>query len=252
VAFVAVIASEAKQSILPLRGIVGLLRFAHNDVDRHVSAFPRRDASELCDIHRPRKIRGRREGRVPAGTRGLVCKSADRGAHEHTGISQTSGLPCAMVLRLIPRSPRRRIRLASVANGLAIHRSPVGLDNLHQLDTSNGCQDHTALPYASAPFVCALQSLTGEPPCDPHHAPTLPRPPQPAPTFVTTADAPLAEQDGGSCRADLGWPKTGFFFRAGLDGTNRVERIEEISPRAHAGFLSVARVMLARRYAPLP
>jgi len=30
-----------------------------------------------------------------------------------------------------------------------------------------------------------------------HRAPTLPRPPQPAPTFVTTADAPLAGQDGG-------------------------------------------------------
>jgi len=27
--------------------------------------------------------------------------------------------------------------------------------NLRQLDTSNGCQDHTVLPYAIAPFVYA-------------------------------------------------------------------------------------------------
>ena len=33
------------------------------------------------------------------------------------------------------------------------HQSPVGLVNLRQLDTSNGCQDHTALPSATAPLV---------------------------------------------------------------------------------------------------
>jgi hypothetical protein len=48
------------------------------------------------------------------------------------------------------RSPRRRIRLASVADGLAIRRGPVGPDNLHQLDTSNGCRDHTLLPSAAS------------------------------------------------------------------------------------------------------
>ena len=71
----------------------------------------------------------------------------------HTGdrrCAGTPGFPRAMVLRLMPRSPRRRIRLASVADGLAIHRSPVGLDDLHQLDTSNGCQDHTVLPSAAS------------------------------------------------------------------------------------------------------
>jgi hypothetical protein len=42
----AVIASEAKQSILSLRGIDGLLRYARNDVDRHDLTFSRRDAPE--------------------------------------------------------------------------------------------------------------------------------------------------------------------------------------------------------------
>src|SRR5271154_6026791 len=31
--------------------------------------------------------------------------------------------------------------------------SPVGPTRLRRFDTSNGCQDHTALPYATAPFV---------------------------------------------------------------------------------------------------
>jgi hypothetical protein len=35
---------------------------------------------------------------------------------------------------------RRRIK---------VHRDPVGLVNLRRLDTSNGCQDHTVLPYAA-------------------------------------------------------------------------------------------------------
>ena len=53
----------------------------------------------------------------------------------------------------MPRSPWRRIRLASIAAGL-MARS-IRLDQLRhrQLDISHGCQDHTVLPYASAPYV---------------------------------------------------------------------------------------------------
>ncbi len=49
-------------------------------------------------------------------------------AHEHTGQRRQSDIPCAMVLRLMPRSPRRRIRLVTVIGGLRAHQSPVGLD----------------------------------------------------------------------------------------------------------------------------
>ena len=53
-------------------------------------------------------------------------------AHKmHTGdhrCAGTPGLPCAMVLRLIARSPWRRIPLASVADELTIRRHPVGFD----------------------------------------------------------------------------------------------------------------------------
>jgi hypothetical protein len=125
------------------------------------------------------------------------------------------------------RSPRRRIRLASVADGLTIARSPVGRDDLHQLGASHGRQDHTVLPSAASftrrprPGSCAagrsfprgrlsavrlraVRSLTSRSsPCEHIARPTLPRPPQSVPTFVTTADAPLAAQVGGSFTSDL-------------------------------------------------
>src|ERR1700754_2551068 len=90
----------------------------------------------------------------------------------------------------MPRSPRRRIRLATVIGGLKVHRSPVGLVNLSRFSTSNGCQDHTVLPYAAtstnpqvshvlptafqqgveAPFVHApieCSQVRKDPPCNP-------------------------------------------------------------------------------------
>ncbi len=139
------------------------------------------------------KMRGSRECRVPASTRGLVCNVE---IEAHTSIQvqpEQPGIPCAMALRLMPRSPWRRIRLASIAGGLKIRRSPVGpCQNLRRLDTSHGCQDHTVLPYASAPYVLrAVSRSRDNPPCDHISRPTPSRPPLPAPTFVTMANAPL-------------------------------------------------------------
>src|SRR5260370_36090506 len=121
-------------------------------------------------------------------TRGLVCKNVQK---THTSIqvqSEQSDIPRAMVLRLIPRSPRRRIRLVTVADGLKDCQNPVGSTRLRQLDTSNGCQDHTVLPYALAPVVCALCSLTDQsPPCEHHHAPDA---------AASTASRPNVRDDG--------------------------------------------------------
>jgi hypothetical protein len=75
----------------------------------------------------------------------------------HTSIQvqrRTSDIPCAMALRLIARSPRRRIRLVTVADGLRFCQTRLGLHNLRQLGISNGCQNHTSSPYASTSFVC--------------------------------------------------------------------------------------------------
>jgi hypothetical protein len=83
----------------------------------------------------------------------------------HTSIQvqpEQPGIPCAMGLRLIPCSPWRRIPLASIAGGLKVLAKPGWISqNLRRLDTSHGCQNHTALPSATSPFVGARPSLTG-------------------------------------------------------------------------------------------
>ena len=99
------------------------------------------------------------ENKEGAGNTGCALHPRSRvqictkSAHEHTGTAEHSGLPCAMALRLMPCSPRRRIRLVTVAAGLWLIESGKARCRHRQLDTSNGCQDHTVLPYASAPFV---------------------------------------------------------------------------------------------------
>jgi hypothetical protein len=54
-----------------------------------------------------------------------------------------SGIPCAMVLRLISCSPRRSGFFVTVAGGVATA----------DLTPASRRQDHTILPYASAPIV---------------------------------------------------------------------------------------------------
>jgi hypothetical protein len=122
--------------------------------------------------HFARSRRGRRECRVRAAP-AVSCAKMHKEAHTSIQVqTEQSGIPCTMVLRLIPRSPRRRIRFVTVADGLKDCPNPVGSTPLRQLDTSNGCQDHTALPYAASPVVCTLCSLTDQsPPCEHDHAP---------------------------------------------------------------------------------
>jgi hypothetical protein len=103
----------------------------------------------------------------------------------------------------MPRSPWRRIRLASIAAGLMA--KSIRLDQIRhrQLNTSHGCQDHTVLPYATpvfvkrlrrtqvqvrrsfgeaeASFVCALLFTHGKAALRTRFTPTLLRPPHPTP-----------------------------------------------------------------------
>ena len=103
----------------------------------------------------------------------------------HTSIQvqrRQSGIPCAMVLRLMPCSPRRRIRLVTVAAGLMADRSRLDRIRHRQLGTSNGCRDHTVLPYATSAVRPARRELAhGNPALRSPCAPTLPRPPHPIP-----------------------------------------------------------------------
>ena len=49
----------------------------------------------------------------------------------------------------MPCSPRRRIRLVTVTGGCWFCRPGRACQNLRRFSTSNGCQDHTVLPYAT-------------------------------------------------------------------------------------------------------
>jgi hypothetical protein len=80
---------------------------------------------------------------------------AQRCAHEHTGTAKAfrhslrSGSTAYAALSLA-----RRIPLASIAGELTVLRARSGSQNLRRLDASHGRQDHTVLPFASAPLVC--------------------------------------------------------------------------------------------------
>jgi hypothetical protein len=96
--------------------------------DKRSFAFSLRDAPEVCPNVPRLEIRGRRECRVRAAPAVSCAKCNKEDAHEHTGQRRQSDIPCAMVLRLMLRSPRRRVRFVTVICGLKAHRSPVGLD----------------------------------------------------------------------------------------------------------------------------
>src|SRR5829696_3660247 len=157
----------------------------------------------------------------------------------HTSIQvqpKQPGIPRAMALRLMPCSPWRRIRLASIAGELTVCIARSGFANLRRLDASHGRQNHTLLPYASAPFVCraADRSQAKARPairlkrsgrCRVHRIPTHVR---------DDRDTPLlAGRNGLTCRGDLGAGRRSIFLRRWLDGANHADRIGEISLVAH-------------------
>jgi hypothetical protein len=165
--------------------------------------------------HSPSK----RERGMPGArcTRGLVCKIVRKGAHEHTGSAET--------LRHPPRNGFTAYIVLSSATNSSCHRRcrldgySIRLDRGHhrQLDTSNGCRDHTVLPYASAPFVRAPLLAHGKPPCEHLRADAAASTASP-PTFVTTRDRPSCrERTGRAGSADLPDATSEIFFREGLD-----------------------------------
>src|ERR1700716_1484842 len=102
--------------------------------------------------------------------------------------------------------------------------SPVGPTCLHQLDTSNGCQDHTALPSATTSFVCApfdRSRVFRQPALRSHRAPDAAASTASHPASVTIAIRPSVGQDGEAYRFDLGQAGTGKFLEIGLDMANQ-------------------------------
>jgi hypothetical protein len=137
---------------------------------RHTSTSPRRNTPGLCRTVRP-KIRGRRESRVPRCTRSLACEINEHTSVVTTGPPDTPGLPCAMVLTAYS--------VLSPVTGLFCHRRLRGNDFLRKLDASVG---------APGPHGFALRRSVAR-------LASLPRPPHPASTFVTTR-TPLLVRTG--------------------------------------------------------
>jgi hypothetical protein len=97
---------------------------------------------------------------------------------------------------------------------LVCHRRPTDMARLHpvgpalpplDLTPASRRQDHTTSPSAAASFVGAPFDCSRIIKPALHHVarPTLPRPPHPAPTFVTMANAP--HRDGMAMDIDLIW-----------------------------------------------
>jgi hypothetical protein len=80
----------------------------------HTSTLSRRVSPEFCSITPPSEIKGRREDRAPAGTRGPLCaKCAGRNCTAADRLSRMQpGLPCAVVgTAYVVFSPGRRALL---------------------------------------------------------------------------------------------------------------------------------------------
>ena len=146
---------RAKRSNPGAASKTGLLRrFAprNDEGETHPCLLATSFARVFANSFRPKSERA--QGRPGARcTRGPVCKQARENAHEHTGSAETLRPSPRNGFTAYVRSPRRRIRLVTVIGGLATRPCPVGPTCLRKFSTSNGCQDHTVLPYALASLV---------------------------------------------------------------------------------------------------
>jgi hypothetical protein len=130
-------------------------------------------------------------------TRGLACESSGWNAREYQrGHRNHPAFPHAMALRLIRDLPGDRAFLSPSPRGNWSSAPGWARATSARLDAGiEASGPHDFAVRISAVRLACLSSLTGLKPalrfltCS-----TLPRPPHPAPTFVTMANAPLSEQ----------------------------------------------------------
>ena len=130
-----------------------------------------------------------------------------------------SGIPCAMVLRLIPCSPRRRIRLVTVADRLAADRARLGRKTSASLTPATGART-TRLCRTRLHRSSARQSDRSRTKARPAPFPRDGAAASTAslPAFVTIAKRPSCR--GGMARAgsaDLPDGESEIFFASGID-----------------------------------
>jgi len=106
---------------------------------------------------------------MPTGTRGPLCETCvSRNCTAAYRWSPTAGLPCAVVWRLMPSSPRGAMHYCPRRLADRWCACPVGPPHHRKTwRTDPGRQDHTVLPYAChTGRVREGASLTVLPPCD--------------------------------------------------------------------------------------
>ena len=159
----------------------------------------------FSSFHRPNR-RGRREGRVPARTHGLLREThAQKNRTAAYRCGRTHGLPCAMVGRRMPCSPGSRTflwppsprELTMPSTRLGSRTSPqTGLTVATTARTTRFCRTQLirlrqeASPDFSAVRLHAATGSQGLPALPAPFVPTLPRPPQPGPRFERLANRP--------------------------------------------------------------
>src|SRR3954470_16465190 len=90
-------------------------------------------------------------------TRGLVCKMhKGKRTRAYRFSGNTPAFPAQWLYGLCRALPGDEFFVVTVACGLRFVWARLGRRISARLSISNGCQDHTVLPYASALFVCVL------------------------------------------------------------------------------------------------
>src|SRR5262249_939375 len=119
---------------------------------KHDIAFSRQNPPELFFMFGPSKVRGRRECRVLAATHGP--RAVKKHGEGTTGSAGSSGIPCAMVLTLIARSPWEPGFIPPIAREIIVPRAwpqrrearPTPLRRPHRLRSSGEADTSIAAP----------------------------------------------------------------------------------------------------------
>jgi hypothetical protein len=106
----------------------------------HSRGAMRPSLASVFTLQENKRAQGKPDARC---TRGLVCKTAQKNAHEHTGSAEA--------IRPSLRNGFTAYSVLSPANGLCCHRRCAGIPR--NLTPASGRQDHTISPYASATLV---------------------------------------------------------------------------------------------------
>jgi hypothetical protein len=166
-------------------------------------------------------------------------------AHEHTGTvgasrhSLHNGFTAYAVLSPATNSScHRHRRIKVLPNPVGPAKTSADLAPATGARTTRFCRTQPPvfakrLRRALASFVWCALIAHGRTALRPQARPTLPRPPHPAPTFVTMANAPLRRTGRAAYSFDLPDGRSGIFLQPGLDRANHVDPAQEIRRLAH-------------------